>query len=203
MLAPLRATVALALAAGVAAYTPSFLWSEKLDAGFGSNAQYLHEATAAELEHTVRAVQSGRGAPPHSLPLLQRAAEGRPEVHLVFLADGLRTEHVRQSGHLLPNVQRLLETSSSSVSVPFTSEGRPFGAEGGARVAAHEAEEYIAANIHLLSNGQPDLLLIEIASAPLAEQVTSPPLPPPPPAPPKPPTPPSKSPCPSTPIQDR
>jgi len=155
--------ISSAVAAG-ATYTPAFFWSEKLDAGLGRDAHHLKEVSGATIEHTVAAISNG---PVDTAveSLLQRTAEkAQPEVQLVFLLANFDTDAVRKHGGALANVQRLMHTSASSLTVPFTSRvesDHPTMFHTTTRVKDHEVEEYLAAHAELYTNKATDVIVIE------------------------------------------
>jgi len=85
-------------------------------------------------------------------------------VQLVFLADELHTEAVREHGAGLKNLDNLLRTSASSLSVPFTTrtEDVPRIFDGATRVSAGEAEKYLTEHPTLYHNGVPDVVVVEL-----------------------------------------
>jgi hypothetical protein len=164
----MRRTLALAAlsASAASAYTPAFLWSEKLDAGVGRAAEHLGEVSAHELARTVASIVDKGGAAAAS-PLLHTPPTVHPEVQLVFAVAGLETEAVRAHAASLPQIERLVRTSESSVSMPFTA-GAPRGGsvfDTATRVASHDAESYLNAHPELFANDVPDVVLIELPSA--------------------------------------
>jgi len=147
--------------AAAAEYSPAFYWSPKAFGGLAGATEHLREAAAADLEGTL----VGKGG---SLLAAARAAEAQPEVRLVFLAEGLRTEVLRAHGAALPALDRLLQSSASSLTAPFTlaHEASLFEHHvAAARVPAAEAEAYLKAHPELFSNGVPDLLLVQLPPA--------------------------------------
>jgi len=153
-------------AASAASYTPAFFWSEKLDAGLGRDAQHLKEVSGAAIEHTMAAIAN---SPAESTieSLLQNAPESaQPEVQLVFMLADLDTDAIRQHGSAFANVQRLMQTSASSLTVPFTSRveaDAPSMFRTATRVAGNKAEDYLAAHPELFSNKAADLIVIELS----------------------------------------
>jgi len=154
---------AFALVGAVSAasdFSPAFLWSPR-ETGLGKNAEHLHEASARDLEGAVAAI-SGRGK--HAL--VQAGERKAPEVQLVFLADELVTETVRSHPSELKNLDNLLKTSTSSLSVPFTTRSgarRIF--DDAPRVAASEAEKYFRENAKIFLDGVPNTVVVELKAA--------------------------------------
>jgi hypothetical protein len=144
---------ALLLATGAAAaagHAPSFFWSPQSLDGLARNAQHVGEASGAIVERVVSA-------------LVDRAA---PEVSVVFVAEGLETEGVREHGAALRTLEKLLKSSKSSLTVPFTEAQQGVRLfERATRVAGAEAEAYFKAHASLFSNGAPDVVVVELAHA--------------------------------------
>lgn len=86
------------------------------------------------------------------------------EVNVVFLADSLTTEDVKEYGAKLPALQGFLR-DLPSLTLPFTTahDVRLFE-HTGARISAAAAEEYFKSNAHLFSNGKPDVVVVELAN---------------------------------------
>ena len=93
-------------AAAAAEYSPAFLWSPKAFGGLAAATEHLREAAAADLESTLV------GKSGSLLTDARAAAEAQPEVRLVFLAEGLRTEVLRAHGAALPALDRLLPSAN-------------------------------------------------------------------------------------------
>lgn len=156
MLAALSAFSAASAAASD--FTPAFFWSQR-EIGLGRNAEHLHTVSAQDLEGAVDAITKGKKS-----ALLQSGEHPAPEVQLVFLADELHTETIREHGAGLKNLDHLLKTSTSSLSVPFTTRSAdvPRMFDGATRVAASEAEKYLTEHATLYHNGVPDVLVVEL-----------------------------------------
>ena len=86
------------------------------------------------------------------------------EVNVVFLADSLTTEDVKEYGAKLPALQGFLR-DLPSLTLPFTTahDVRLFE-HTVARISAAAAEEYFKSNAHLFSNGKPDVVVVELAN---------------------------------------
>ncbi len=150
---------------GASSHQPAFLWSSRAKAfgGLAPSAENLSERPAADLEASV-----------HALAGLQPAGAGRalfeaetrragvPELQVVFLADGLRTDAVRQHGASLPHLGKLLKETPSSLSVPFIAPPTTPLFKGAPRVAADGAEAYLSEHANLLTNGVADILVVEL-----------------------------------------
>jgi len=156
-------------AACAVSYTPAFLWSGRDNLGVGQRARHLNEASGEDLERAVAALLGQPGN--QGGKLLQPASSGMPpEVQLVFLLEGLDTEDVRAGGAQMAQINRLLDHSASSLSVPFTtrSQGHPSVFEKAARVRGEHVEAHFAAHPELFTNGANDLVVIEHSAADLA-----------------------------------
>lgn len=161
----LSAALSLAIGGAAAAsdFTPAFFWSGR-EIGVGRNAEHLHSTTSTDLERAIDLItgkQVGGHQPNHLVPIGGHPA---PEVQLIFLADELSTEAARQHGAGLKNLQHLLETSASSLSVPFTtrSEELPRIFDSATRLAASDAEKYLTEHATLYHNGVPDVVVVEL-----------------------------------------
>lgn len=154
MLGPLVATAALA----ATEYSPAFFWSPK--------------ASALEPKTQHHAAVSGFDVETTSALL----GDASREVNLVFLAQGLSTETVRQHGGALPSVERLLQKSASALTMPFTTAHDSELFALAPHVLAAEAEDYFKARPTLFTNGAPDTVVIELpvaAGATVAEQLAA------------------------------
>jgi hypothetical protein len=155
-------------ASGPAEHSPAFWWSPQAIAGLTRaedvSRERLTEATSADLERTVGALIGKRMAEQGS-PLFAGRPATAPEVHLVFLAEGLQTDAVRKHGARLPALNALLEQSVSALSMPFTLQTQPRLFEDATRVAGNEAEAYFKAHSKLFSNGVPEVVVIELRAA--------------------------------------
>lgn len=164
----MRSTLAFAalVAPAASTYTPAFIWSERLDAGVGHAAEHLNEVSAHDLAHLVSSIVA-ESAPDAVSPLLQKAPALRPEVQLVFAVAELETEVVREHAASMSQVERLIRTSESSVTMPFTA-GAPLGSsifDTAIRLASHEAEAYLKAHPEVFANNVPDVIIIELPRA--------------------------------------
>jgi len=155
-------------ASGPTEHQPAFFWSPQVIAGLTrsepATRERLTEATSSDLERTVGHLIGKRVAEEGSPLFSGRPAEA-PEVHLVFLAEGLQTAAVRQHGARLPALHALLEQSASALSVPFTLQTQLRLFEDAPRVAGSEAEAYFKAHSKLFSNGVPDVVVVELHAA--------------------------------------
>merc|ERR1719327_492506 len=157
MLAALSASATAV--ASATAYAPAFFWAEKFEAGLGHRAEHLGEVSGKDLERTVDALARG-----HADSLLQRArASGAPEISIVYLLDQLNTEDVRKHGAELAQLQHKMDSSVSSLSVPFTTPSSSF--DKAVRVPGHKAEEYLASHPELFDNRVADLVVIDVPAA--------------------------------------
>jgi len=138
-------------------YTPAFFWSPR--------GQASPSAGAAPIEH--HAALSGVDVERVAAMLVDGdSAQPAPEVQLVFLAEGLGTEAVRQHGARLPALDKLLQSSTTSLTMPFTTahDSKLF-AHAGARVAGREAEAYLESHASLFDNGAADTLVVDLPAA--------------------------------------
>ena len=142
-------------------FTPAFFWSPR-EIGVGRTAEHLHTVSAQDLEGAIDVITGLRKGTAH--PLVTLGQKVAPEIQLVFLADGLHTEAVRQHGAGLKNLENLLQTSASSLSVPFTTRAAdvPRIFDSATRLAASEAEKYLIQHASLYHNGVPDVVVVEL-----------------------------------------
>ena len=139
-------------------FAPAFFWSPR-EVGLGRNAEHLHEASARDLEGAVAAI-SGRGK--HAL--VQDGEHAAPEVQLVFLANELTTEAVRSHPAQLQNLENIMKTSASSLSVPFTTRSADAARlfDDASRVAASGAEEFFRKHVTFFHDGAPNTVVVEL-----------------------------------------
>ena len=142
-------------------FSPAFFWSPR-EVGLGRNTEHLHEASARDLEGAVAAI-SGRGK--HGL--VQGGEHAAPEVQLVFLADELTTEAVRSHPAQLQNLENIMKTSPSSLSVPFTTRSADAARlfDDASRVVASEAEEFFRKHVTFFHDGVPNTVVVELSAA--------------------------------------
>jgi len=139
--------MAIAMVLAVSApssYSPAFFWSP-------------HSSTSARAEHV--ATLSGLDVERVS-SVLGRDSASVPEVHLVFQAEGLSTEVVRQHGAHLPKLDRLLHQSATSLSMPFTTAHDATLFSDADRVV--DADAYLKTHSSVFSNGVTDTLVVEV-----------------------------------------
>jgi len=145
-------------AVATAGYTPALAWGHVAQ----GHAEHFREVEFGDLASSFRSLGSADAAAPGSL--LQGNAKARPEVQLVFLAEGLTTDAVRALGGRLANVQKLMQGAASSLQAPFVKPSTVgLGALAAApRVSGEEAEAYLSKRPELFTNGAPDLLVVEL-----------------------------------------
>ncbi|KAL1525584.1 hypothetical protein AB1Y20_020438 [Prymnesium parvum] len=151
----------LAATALVPDFSPAFLWSPR-PIGVGRGAEHLHETPSYDLERAVAAI-AGRG----KHPLIQAADREAPELQLIFLAPELTTEAVRAHGGSLKNLENLMKTSASSLSIPFTTHSAeaPRLFDGAHRVEAGEADAYFRKYSASLHDSVPNTVVVELKAA--------------------------------------
>lgn len=137
-----------ALAGARASYSPAFFWSPRSAPNSAvAPPEHLAAMSGLDVEHTAALLEHGR------------------EVHVVFLAEGLSTEAVRQHGDHLAVVNGLLQKSATSLTVPFTTSHDTELFANAARVSASGAEEYFKTHASLFSNGVADTVVVELPAA--------------------------------------
>lgn len=151
----------LALASADSDFSPAFFWSPR-DIGVGQSAQHLHEASSHDLEGALSAI-SGRGKHHFVHP----GKHESPEVQLVFLADDLTTERVRSHAERMSNLDSLLKSSTSSLSVPFTtrSPSSPRLFDAAMRVHHSKAEDFLSEHQNFFNDGVPNMVVVELEKA--------------------------------------
>jgi len=138
---------ALLASSSVAAslYSPAFVWSPRSS---GTPARVEHVATLSGLD--VERVSSA----------LTHDSASVPEVQLVFQAEGLTTDVVRQHGSHLPALDRLLEQAVSSVSMPFTTAHD--AALFSQAVRVDDPDTYFKTHAAVFGNGLTDTVVVEV-----------------------------------------
>ena len=158
--------IALSLGAlgSVGEYSPAFFWSPTASAEAASGLEHHAAVSGSDLEHLSS--------------LLLKGAHTAPEVRLVFLAEGLDTEEVRQHGGALASVEGLLHKSAASLTLPFTTahDEKKLFARAAVRVrGGAEAEQYFKTHAPLFSNGVTDTVVVELRAegATIEEQLAA------------------------------
>lgn len=137
-----------AAAAAASDYSPAFFWSPKKASGAASGLEHLSAVSGVDVGHTSTLL-----------------ADGAREVQLVFLAEGMSTDAVRQHGDALPTLDGLLKKSASSLTMPFTTAHDSELFAQAPRVRADEAEQYFETHAAMLSNGVRDTVVVELPAA--------------------------------------
>jgi hypothetical protein len=158
--------IALSLGALASAgeYSPAFFWSPTASAEATSGLEHHAAVSGADLEH----ISS----------LYLKGAQTTPELRLVFLAEGLGTEAVRQHAGAMASVEGLLHKSAASLTLPFTTahEEKKLFARSTARVrGGAEAEQYFKTHAPLFTNGVTDTVVVELRAegATIEEQLAA------------------------------
>eukprot|EP00965_Chrysotila_dentata_P240957 6204012-Pleurochrysis_carterae.AAC.2 len=156
------------------AHVPAFFWSEKADIGIGKSAQHLGEVSAVDLEHTVQTILGRHHVIASPLITGVRKAPA-PEVQLIFHSNEITTEALREHGSSLSNVEKLLETSASSLTAPFT-HGMYMDSDvlrHGLHIPSSEFLAYTEHNPQVFTNGATDIIVVELPAggADLAESL--------------------------------
>ena len=135
--------------ASAAQYSPAFLWSTKASATAAPGLEHLGAVSGRDVEH-MSSLLGGEST----------------ELQLVFLAEGLTTEAVKEHGSRLPTLNRLLQTSGSSLTMPFTTAHDSSLFARATHVPAADAEDYFKTHAStLFTNGVPDTVLVDLPTA--------------------------------------
>jgi len=161
----LRLFAMAALAGSVSAtmeFSPAFFWSPTSQAATTSAIEHLGAVTGVDVERVSSMLMDGQAAK-------------APEVRLVFLVEGLGTEVVRQHGSRLPTVDKLLHSSATSLTMPFTTAHDTQLFSRAVRVAGSDVEEYLKNHASIFTDGVPDTVVVELTAsgASTAEQLAS------------------------------
>lgn len=165
-LCPLFVAVPALTQVGATAHAPAFFWSPRADLGLGQHMTHSHETSASDLHHAVESLL-GRSSSPRPAFLAGGEGGAAPEVQLVFLADGLDTESVRSHGASLVNLERVVQGSAASLTIPFAKPvtWKPLTFERTTQLTAESAESYLSSHTEIFSNGEPDLLVVHLGAA--------------------------------------
>ena len=127
------------------AYSPAFLWSPRASTNAAPEVEHLGAVSGRDVEHIASLLGS------------------KVELRLVFLAEGLSTEAVRQHGSRLPALNRLLQTSASSLTMPFTTAHDSSLFASAVHVPAAQAVAYFKTHAStLFANGALDTIVIDL-----------------------------------------
>lgn len=126
-----------------------FFWSPRGGDAAQTAAEHLGALSGTDIERV-------------SSLLLGKNAASAPEVQLVFLAEGLGTDAVRQHAARLPALDRLLQKSSMSLTVPFTTAHDAQLFSRTARVAGSQAVAHLKAHTSIFGNGVVDTVVVEL-----------------------------------------
>ena len=140
--------LSLLAAAALSEYSPAFLWSPTASATDAAGGEHLAAVSGVDVERIASLLKGSSGA--------------APEVRLVFQAEGLSTEVVRQHGSRLPALDRLLTTSATSLTMPFTTAHDSQLFRSAPRVPASEALTYFQTNVQIFANGKADTIIVEL-----------------------------------------
>ena len=141
--------LALLLASGAAGaapeYSPAFFWSPRASASPIDHLEHYGPISGPQVEHIATSL-----------------GNLRPEVYLVFVAEGLATQGVREHAGHLPSLERVLQKSATSLSIPFTTAHDADLFQSAPRVAASSFDEYFKTHASVLSNGVSDTIVVEL-----------------------------------------
>lgn len=139
-------------ALGAAERAPAFIWSPKALRNIERSGHFHGETSADEVEKLVNSLA----------PLT--------EVAVAFVVHGpMGTSHVRANG--LPLLEQRMRASISSLTLPFATAAEFKLFDNAVRVAGAEAEAYFqgAAGKAALTNGKPDVVVVELDAQQLSE----------------------------------
>jgi len=95
--------------------SPAFIWGNNNYLFSGQNVQVLDVASSEDIKNAILKTKIPSVLSPH----FTQATSQQPEVFLVFIENELRSDQVPALGDSLKNVKSLVESSASSMSVPY------------------------------------------------------------------------------------